>query len=201
MQKQYVSNATVNFSDFKFFVRAGDVCVHNEATNDFVIYRDGNLVATVKTSVMALKNMMTAETNYFSEIKEDTPNVVIVEPTPDEDKTVIINDLVTKGMEDLAAGKVVSQEDAKVRLAKFEVIEDVEDFDEEPEEVVEPVVVKEEKGVTVTQVDLNEETIVQTIPSDLAPPVKEVIVTKDPEKIKAIAEAQKAKAPKKPKSK
>ena len=204
MQKQYVSNHTVNFSDFKFFVRPGDVCVHNEVTNDFVIYRNGDLVATLKTSVMALKSMMTPETSYFSEIKEEaTPNVVVVENVPDEDKTVIINDLVTKGMEDLAAGNVTSQEDAKLKLAKFSVDEEgtADDLTDDEEDTETPEVVKEEKGVTVTQVDLNEEVIVQTIPSDLAPPVKEVIVTKDPEKIKAIAEAQKTKAAKKPKTK
>jgi hypothetical protein len=206
MQKQYVSNHTVNFSDFKFFVRPGDVCVHNEATNDFVIYRNGDLVATLKTSVMALKSMMTPETNYFSEIKEDAvPNVVVVDDAPGDDKITLINELASKGLDDLEAGNVTSQEDAKLKLSKFSVEEEGTDEDladdEEGTETTGVAVATEEKGVTVTQVDLNEEAIVQTIPSDLAPPVKEVIVTKDPDKIKAIAEAQKAKAAKKPKSK
>lgn len=166
MHRQYVSNATVNFSDFKLFVRPGDICSHNEVTNDFVIYRNGELVATIKTSVMALKAMMTAETGYFTLVdspvipvipettvvvvdEEDAPPVVINEPEDDE-VVIFGDDPGTEEEEDATVTHVAGMENAA------------------------------EAGTTITLVDLNEEKT----------PEQEVIITKDPEKIKAIAEAQ-----------
>lgn len=140
MQKQYVANSTVNFSDFKFFVRPGDVCKHNENTNDFVIYRNGSLAATLKTSVMALKSMMTPETKYFSEIEDlVASNVTVVEPTVEEEKTEIINP-------EVAESPVAEEGD----------IEDLADIELTEVEIggLEGAAVK---GVTVTEVELNEE--------------------------------------------
>ena len=146
MQRQYVSNATVNFSDHKFFVRPGDLCVHNEVTNDFVIYRSGELMATVKTSVMALKAMMTPETKYFTLVETALPeaavSTVVVVNEPEAPVTVINGD----------------PEDS------FPETEDGEEditFDEPTTEEA-PVVVggmeaSAEKGVTMTLVDLGEE--------------------------------------------
>ena len=166
MQRQYVSNATVNFSDFKFFVRPGDVCKHNETTNDFVIYRNGSLAATLKTSVMALKSMMTPETNYFSVIEESTAsNVVVVEPTVEEEKIEIINPDVPDSFEE---GEI--EDLADVELTEVEI------------GGLEGAAVK---GVTIIEVELNEEKPVEI---------------KNPQKVQAVVEHQKNKPGRKPKS-
>lgn len=145
MQRQYVANTTVCFSDYKFFVRSGDLCVHNEVTNDFVIYRNGELMATVKTSVMALKAMMTPETKYFTLVEnaapETTPSVVVVND-PDV-TTVTLNG------------------DPEDSFPEGEDGEEDITFDESPTEE-EPAVVggmeaMAEKGVTMTKVELGEE--------------------------------------------
>jgi len=181
MQKQYVCNATVNFSDHKFFVRAGDLCKHNEITNDFVIYRNGELMATLKTSVMALKAMMTPETKYFTLVEEQAAvappvasNVVVVnEPVVDP---IIINEEV-KGQVD----------------ADFPEDDEDASLDESSEEEEEPQLggmeVLAEKGVTMTLVDLREEPAITLTAG--APNFTKDIVTKDPDKIKAIAAKQK----------
>ena len=80
-QRQYVANTSVNFSDFRFFVKPGDLCRHHEDTGDFIIFRNGALLAKLKISIMALKSMMTPETQFFSEIKS-TPVTLSPEPIP-----------------------------------------------------------------------------------------------------------------------
>jgi hypothetical protein len=144
MQRQYVANATVNFSDHKFFVRPGDLCVHNEITNDFVVYRSGELMATVKTSVMALKAMMTPETKYFTLVETAAPEVaptVIVVNEPDAPITIINGEPGDSfpegedGGEDITLDEPSVEEEPKLGGMEFAA----------------------EKGVTMTQVDLNEE--------------------------------------------
>lgn len=97
-QRQYVANTSVNFSDFRFFVKPGDLCRHHENTGDFIIFRNGALLAKLNISIMALKSMMTPETQFFSEIKpipvssmDSTPSSVVVIEEPDEE-IVVLND-------------------------------------------------------------------------------------------------------------
>ena len=99
-QKQYVANTSVNFSDFRFFVKPGDICRHHEDTGDFIIFRNGALMAKLRISVMALRSMMTIETQFFTEIKSvsltpgPVPNVsvtIVEESEPEE--IIIINDV------------------------------------------------------------------------------------------------------------
>lgn len=147
MQRQYVAHATVNFSDFKFFVRPGDVCKHNEITNDFIIYRNGELVANLKVSTSALTKMMSPETKYFS--LSDTSAVETQKPE-------------------------APKPEAEVEIEEGS-ISDLADIEEEVE--MGGMEAAAEKGVTITQVDLNEE----------APEGE------SSEKIKDVVEAQKAK--------
>lgn len=144
MQRQYVSNATVNFSDHKFFVRPGDLCVHNEVTNDFVVYRNGELMATVKTSVMALKAMMTPETKYFTLVETAAPKVeptVVVINDPEPPTTIINGEIEDSfpesedGEEDVTFDEPTVKEEPKLGGMEFAA----------------------EKGVTMVKVDLNEE--------------------------------------------
>lgn len=198
MQKQYVSNATVNFSDFKIFVRPGDICSHNEVTNDFVIYRNGELIATIKTSVMALKAMMTPETGYFSYVEPSPSSPVVKAPE------VIPTDVVVPGDNP----NTPEVEDATVHGVGVETRQ----YEAPPEGVVGVGGMEfvAEKGVTVTLVDLNEEkqpeaiippveAVVPPVEAETAvipPPEKEVIVAKNPDKIKAIAAKQSGRKPK-----
>ena len=108
MQKrQYVANTSVNFSDFRFFVKPGDLCKHHEDTGDFIIFRNGTLLAKLKISIMALKSMMTSETQFFTEIKTIPvsashqvlePSITIIEEA-EEEETIVINENVPEDMD------------------------------------------------------------------------------------------------------
>ena len=95
-QRQYVANTSVNFSDFRFFVKPGDLCRHHEDTGDFIVFRNGELLAKLKISLMALRSMMTPETQFFTEIKATShtssplpsPSVVVIEEPEEEIITI-----------------------------------------------------------------------------------------------------------------
>jgi len=106
-QREYVANTSVNFSDFRFFVKPGDLCRHLEDTGDFIIFRNGALLAKLRISTMALRNMMTPETKFFTEIKsisvsdlpkltepESGPHIVVIEEEAEKEEVIVINDSI-----------------------------------------------------------------------------------------------------------
>lgn len=85
MQKSYVAKTTINFVDFEFYVRSGDLLVHDTANqNRLTVYRNGQIVKVVKQDpigiVAFLKNKFIEEVNPPAAVKPVAAPVAKVEP-------------------------------------------------------------------------------------------------------------------------
>lgn len=78
-QKQLVAKMSIHFTDFGFFTRLGDICKFDTNTGSLVVYRNGDLLATLKTSNQAVNSML--ENKWFEEIKAEEP---VAPPPPSE---------------------------------------------------------------------------------------------------------------------
>lgn len=55
MSKSYLVKSSVNFADFGFFVKAGDILVHNPAnSNQLTVYRNGQVVKTMQQTTLGV---------------------------------------------------------------------------------------------------------------------------------------------------
>lgn len=55
MQKSYVVKSPINFSDFGFFVRVGDILVHDTANhNRLTVYRNGEIVKSITQTSLGM---------------------------------------------------------------------------------------------------------------------------------------------------
>lgn len=55
MIKSYVARTTINFIDFEFYVRPGDLLVHDTANhNRLTVYRNGQIVKVVKQEPLGI---------------------------------------------------------------------------------------------------------------------------------------------------
>lgn len=55
MQKSYLVKSPVNFADFGFFVKVGDILVHNPShANQLTVYRNGEAVRTVQQTTLGI---------------------------------------------------------------------------------------------------------------------------------------------------
>jgi hypothetical protein len=66
MQRSYISSTTINFIDFNFYVRPGDLLVHDTVNhNRLTVYRNGQIVKVVRQDpigiVAFLKNKFITE--------------------------------------------------------------------------------------------------------------------------------------------
>ena len=77
MQKSYVSRTTINFVDFEFYIRPGDLLVHDSANhNRLTVYRSGQIVKVVKQTPLGVAAFLK---NQF--IEEVTTPLVAVSPS------------------------------------------------------------------------------------------------------------------------
>ena len=67
MRKSYFAKTTINFVDFEFYVRPGDVLVHDTANHRLTVQRNGQIVKIVKQGPLAIGAFLK---NKF--IEEDT---------------------------------------------------------------------------------------------------------------------------------
>ena len=55
MSKSYLVKSSVNFADFGFFVKAGDILVHNPSnSNQLTVYRNGQVVKTMQQTALGI---------------------------------------------------------------------------------------------------------------------------------------------------
>jgi hypothetical protein len=74
MQRSYLVKSSVNFADFGFFVKVGDILVHDPANgNKLTVYRNGAVVRDIKQTSIGLAAFVKNEV-----IVEVVPTV----PTP-----------------------------------------------------------------------------------------------------------------------
>jgi hypothetical protein len=59
MQKSYIVKRPVNFADYNFFVKVGDILVHDTQNNNrLTVYRNGEIVKTLSQTFLGLKAMV-----------------------------------------------------------------------------------------------------------------------------------------------
>jgi hypothetical protein len=54
MQKSYVAKSPINFVQFSFRVNAGDILVHDTVNQKLTVYRNGQIVKTLKQSSLGM---------------------------------------------------------------------------------------------------------------------------------------------------
>jgi hypothetical protein len=72
VQKSYVVKRPVNFADFNFFVKVGDILKHDtQNNNSLTVYRGGAIVKTLSQTVLGIKAMLMND--FISEIGTQAP--------------------------------------------------------------------------------------------------------------------------------
>jgi hypothetical protein len=67
MSKNYVAKTTIDFSNLNFYVRPGDILVHDPVNkNTLTIYRDGEIVKTGKQEPLGIAAFL--KNGYIQEI-------------------------------------------------------------------------------------------------------------------------------------
>jgi hypothetical protein len=84
MQKSYVAKTTINFVDFEFYVRPGDLLVHDTSNhNRLTVYRNGQIVKVVKQGTLGIVAFL--KNKFIEEVAPVAPPdpVQATKPTPE----------------------------------------------------------------------------------------------------------------------
>jgi|HubBroStandDraft_1064217.scaffolds.fasta_scaffold161169_2 hypothetical protein len=74
MQRSYLVKSSVHFADFGFFVKVGDILVHDPAnSNKLTVYRNGAVVRDVKQTSLGLAAMVKNEVLVEVATSDKTP--------------------------------------------------------------------------------------------------------------------------------
>jgi hypothetical protein len=91
--QSYIAKTTINFVDFEFYVRPGDLLVHDSANhNRMTVYRNGQIIKVVKQGPLAmvafLKNKFIEEVataaSHTVGVPKATPATVVAPVSPVE---------------------------------------------------------------------------------------------------------------------
>ena len=73
MQRSYLVKSPVHFADFGFFVKVGDILVHDPAnSNKLTVYRNGAIVKDVQQTTLGIAAMVKNE--VMVEVVPSRPN-------------------------------------------------------------------------------------------------------------------------------
>jgi len=72
MQRSYVAKSPINFVQFSFRVNAGDILVHDTTAQRLTVYRNGQIVKTLKQSSLGMSAF----------VKDKSAEEVIEKPQP-----------------------------------------------------------------------------------------------------------------------
>src|SRR5208282_4780901 len=96
MMKSYVAKSPINFVQFSFRVNAGDILVHDTVNQKLTVYRNGQIVKTLKQSSLGMSALL--KDHSAEEIGEarpkpkpkvvEQPKVKVVEPVKTEPEPV-----------------------------------------------------------------------------------------------------------------
>ena len=79
MQKSYLVKSPVHFADFGFFVKIGDVLVHDTSnSNRLTVYRNGEMVKAVKQTSLGLAAMQ--KSGFIEEVTQQAPKAAAKAP-------------------------------------------------------------------------------------------------------------------------
>ena len=72
MQRSYLVKSPVHFADFGFFVKVGDILVHDTSNaNRLTVYRNGEVVKAVKQTSLGLAAMQ--KNGFIEEVVQQAP--------------------------------------------------------------------------------------------------------------------------------
>ena len=72
MQRSYLVKSPVHFADFGFFVKIGDILVHDTSnSNRLTVYRNGEVVKAVKQTALGLAAMQ--KSGFIEEVTQQAP--------------------------------------------------------------------------------------------------------------------------------
>ena len=87
MSKSYLVKSSVNFADFGFFVKAGDILVHNPSnSNQLTVYRNGQVVKTMQQTALGIaafvKNGFIEDVTQQAKVAPKAPQKPVEAPKP-----------------------------------------------------------------------------------------------------------------------
>jgi hypothetical protein len=105
LQKSYVVKSPINFADFGFFVRVGDILVHDTANhNRLTVYRNGEIVKSITQTSLGMaalvKNHFIAEVTAAAPAPQSSPTKATSAPpapksSPSKPASAVPTPLVT----------------------------------------------------------------------------------------------------------
>ena|SRR5271154_3370158 len=79
MQRSYLVKSPVHFADLGFFVKVGDILVHDTSNaNRLTVYRNGEVVKAVKQTALGLAAMQ--KNGFIDEVVQQAPKTVAKAP-------------------------------------------------------------------------------------------------------------------------
>lgn len=88
MQKSYIVKSPINFADFGFFVRVGDILVHDTSNNNrLTVFRNGNIVKAITQTALGITALIKSE--FIVEAIATLPKVEVVKPVAKKQPTPI----------------------------------------------------------------------------------------------------------------
>lgn len=76
MQKSYVVKSTISFIDFNFYVRPGDLLVHDTANhNRLTVYRNGQIVKVIRVEPIGIAAFL--KSKFIEEPPANAPTVLV----------------------------------------------------------------------------------------------------------------------------
>ena len=80
MLKSFIARTTINFVDFEFYVRPGDVLVYDTTNHRLTAYRNGQIVKAIKQDFLALAAFL--KNRFIEELVPTTAPPVVEAPKP-----------------------------------------------------------------------------------------------------------------------
>src|SRR5208337_2331628 len=78
MMKSYVAKSPINFVQFSFRVNAGDILVHDTVNQKLTVYRNGEIVKTMKQSSLGMAALL--KDHFAEEVVEHAPSKPVPQP-------------------------------------------------------------------------------------------------------------------------
>jgi outer membrane biosynthesis protein TonB len=76
MQRSYLVKSPVHFADFGFFVKVGDILVHDTSnSNRLTVYRNGEMVKAIKQTTLGLSAMQ--KSGFIEDVTQQAPKAAV----------------------------------------------------------------------------------------------------------------------------
>lgn len=88
MQKSYIVKSPINFANFAFFVRVGDILMHDTSNgNKLTVYRSGEIVKAITQTALGVAALL--KQGFIAEVlPQHSPAIVAPKPPEAAKKTI-----------------------------------------------------------------------------------------------------------------